>query len=163
MVSGSIDSGLFYKAIVVTLSATQLFSRLVCPCLYSNCTLKLGLEWAMMESQDSSVDFSRSRSLWAMIRTVLLVWWGCNLDGIMRVQLCLFLCRPMNYSPTGFSAHGIFQANTGVGCHCLLPIFLTQGSNPRLLHLRHWQAGSLPLAPPGNYKLDGRERMRTWG
>ena len=24
----------------------------------------------------------------------------------------------------------------------------TQGSNPRLLHLLHWQAGSLPLAPP---------------
>ena len=28
-------------------------------------------------------------------------------------------------------------------------IFLTQGSNMRLLHLLHWQAGSLPLAPPG--------------
>ena len=25
----------------------------------------------------------------------------------------------------------------------------TQGSNPRLLHLLHWQVGSLPLAPPG--------------
>ena len=39
--------------------------------------------------------------------------------------------------------------NTGVGCHALLQgIFLTQGSNPYLLHLPHWQAGSLPLAPP---------------
>ena len=28
-------------------------------------------------------------------------------------------------------------------------IFLTQGSNPHLLCLLHWQAGSLPLAPPG--------------
>ena len=28
-------------------------------------------------------------------------------------------------------------------------IFLSQGSNPHLLHLLHWQAGSLPLAPPG--------------
>ena len=28
-------------------------------------------------------------------------------------------------------------------------IFLTQGSNPYLLRLLHWQAGSLPLAPPG--------------
>ena len=26
---------------------------------------------------------------------------------------------------------------------------MTQGSNPHLLHLLHWQAGSLPLAPPG--------------
>ena len=38
---------------------------------------------------------------------------------------------------------------TGVCCHALLRgIFPTQGSNLRLLHLLHWQAGSLPLAPP---------------
>ena len=44
--------------------------------------------------------------------------------------------------------------NTGVGCHVLLQgIFLTQGSNPCLLHLLHWQAGSLPLAPPGKPML----------
>ena len=35
-------------------------------------------------------------------------------------------------------------------CHALLQgIFLTQGSNPRLLPLLHWHMGSLPLAPPG--------------
>ena len=40
--------------------------------------------------------------------------------------------------------------NTGVGSHVLLQgIFLTQGSNPHLLHLLHWQAGSLPLVPAG--------------
>ena len=40
--------------------------------------------------------------------------------------------------------------NTGVGCHALLQgIFPTQGSNPHLLHVLHWQVGSLPLAPPG--------------
>ena len=40
--------------------------------------------------------------------------------------------------------------NLGVGCHALLQgIFPTQGSNPCLLHLLHWQAGSLPLVPPG--------------
>ena len=37
-----------------------------------------------------------------------------------------------------------------MGCHVLLQgIFPTQGSNPRLLCLLHWQPGSLPLAPPG--------------
>ena len=37
--------------------------------------------------------------------------------------------------------------NTGVDCHFLLKgIFLTQGLNPRLLHLLHWQADSLPLS-----------------
>ena len=40
--------------------------------------------------------------------------------------------------------------NTGVGCHFLLQgIFPPQGSNLALLHLLHWQVGSLPLAPPG--------------
>ena len=40
--------------------------------------------------------------------------------------------------------------NTGVGCHALLQaIFPIQGSNPCLLRLLHWQAGSLPPAPPG--------------
>ena len=39
--------------------------------------------------------------------------------------------------------------NTGVGCHFLLKgIFLTQGSNPHLLCLLHWQVDSLPLVPP---------------
>ena len=37
--------------------------------------------------------------------------------------------------------------NTGVGGHFLLQgIFLTQGSNPRLLCLLHWQVDSLPLS-----------------
>ena len=36
-----------------------------------------------------------------------------------------------------------------MGCHALLQgIFLTQGSNPCLLCLLHWQAGSLPLTLP---------------
>ena len=40
--------------------------------------------------------------------------------------------------------------NTGVGCHALLQgIFPTHGWNPCLLRLLPWQAGSLPLAPPG--------------
>ena len=57
------------------------------------------------------------------------------------LQPVRFLC------PWGFPGK-----NSGKGCHLLPPrIFPTQGSNPRLLHLLHphWQAGSLPLAPPG--------------
>ena len=42
--------------------------------------------------------------------------------------------------------------NTGTGCHFLLEgIFLTQGSNPRLLHQ---QAGSLPLSHQGSPYLE---------
>ena len=40
--------------------------------------------------------------------------------------------------------------NIGVGCHALFQgIFPTQGSNLCLLCLLHWEAGSLPLVPPG--------------
>ena len=44
--------------------------------------------------------------------------------------------------------------NTRVGCHVFLQgIFPTQGLNPRHISLLHWQAGSLPLAPPGKHIL----------
>ena len=37
--------------------------------------------------------------------------------------------------------------HTGVGCHfCLWGIFSTQGLNPHILHLLHWQVDSLPLS-----------------
>jgi len=49
---------------------------------------------------------------------------------------------------------GFSGENTGVGCHVLLQrVFLTQGSNPCLLHLLHWQAGSLQLTHQGSPKL----------
>ena len=37
----------------------------------------------------------------------------------------------------------------GVAMHSSRGIFLIQGWNPCLLYLLHWQAGSLPLVPPG--------------
>ena len=68
------------------------------------------------------------------------------------LQSCLTPCNPTDCSPPGSSVHGDSPGkNTGVDGHALLQgIFLTQGSNPgSLLGLLHWQAGSLPLAPPG--------------
>jgi len=57
-------------------------------------------------------------------------------------------CDPMDCSPPGSSVHGIPQARILEWlCHFLRQgIFPTQGSNPRLLCLLHWQADSLPLA-----------------
>ena len=50
-------------------------------------------------------------------------------------QSCLTLCDPMDYSLSGSSVPGIFQAR--VDCHFLLQgIFLTQDSNPGLLPCR---------------------------
>ena len=67
------------------------------------------------------------------------------------LQSCLTLFNHMDCSPPGSFVHGILQKKkTGVGCHALFQgIFQTPGSNPCLLCLLPWQAGSLPLAPPG--------------
>ena len=78
---------------------------------------------------------------------------GIHLYVCMRaksLQSCPTLCDPMDCSPPGSSVQGDSPGkNTGVGCHALLQgIFPTQGSNPRLLHFLHWQAGSLTLVPP---------------
>ena len=62
--------------------------------------------------------------------------------------------------------------NTGVGRHALLQgIVPTQGSNPHLFCLLHWQAGSLPRAPPEEptkhkmtlYILSLRQRLQSEG
>ena len=62
-------------------------------------------------------------------------------------QLCPTVCCPMECRP--LCPWHFPGKNTGVGCHFLLPgIFPTQGSNPRFLHLLHWQADSLTVVPP---------------
>ena len=71
--------------------------------------------------------------------------------ALKSLQLCPTLCNLMDCSPPGSSVHGDSPGkNTGVGCHALLQgIFPTQGLNPRLSCLLHWQAGSLSLVLPG--------------
>ena len=70
------------------------------------------------------------------------------------------LCQVVLQSCPTLRPHGLWPArllcpwdspgkNAGADCHALLQgIFPTQGSNLHLLHLLHWQAGSLPLTPP---------------
>ena len=93
-------------------------------------------------SEDTGADpsFPASRMLQARVPS----------GGSMRTALLLssgrsVVCDPTDWSPPGFSVHGIFPGkNTGMGCHSLLQaIFPTQGPNPRLLH---GQADSSPLS-----------------
>ena len=81
----------------------------------------------------------------------------------MSFQSYLTLCHSMVYNLPGSSVHGILQAkNIGVGCHAFhQEIFPTQGSNLRLLHLLHWQVGSLPQAPPGKLLGCEKNKQRT--
>ena len=76
---------------------------------------------------------------------------GCWRHPCSITQPCPTLCDPMDCSLPGSSVHGDATGkNAAVGCHFLLQeILLTQGSNPHLLHLLHWQVPSLPLVPPG--------------
>ena len=71
------------------------------------------------------------------------------------LQSCLTFCHPMDCSLPDSSIHGILQARVleWAAIFLLQGIFLTQGSNLRLLGLLNWQADSLPLVPPG--KLEG--------
>ena len=64
--------------------------------------------------------------------------------------LCLTLYNPMDQSARILCPWDSPGKDTGVGCCALLQgVFSTQGLNPHLLHLLHWQAGSLPQAPSG--------------
>ena len=67
-------------------------------------------------------------------------------------QSCPTLCNPMDYSPPGSSVLEEWNfpgKNIGVGFHFLLQgLFLTQGSNPGLLHCRQTL---LPFEPPGKW------------
>ena len=76
---------------------------------------------------------------------------------------CPPLCAHMNGSPPGSPVHGDSPGkNTGVSCHSLLQgTFLTQGLNPLLLCLRHWQMGSSPQAPP--WKHCGKDSTGNTG
>ena len=65
----------------------------------------------------------------------------------------------MGCSPPGSSVHGILRARTleQVATSYSRGSSLTQGSNPCLLHLLHWQANSLPLVLPGKPKRTPRK------
>ena len=78
---------------------------------------------------------------------------------------------PYELQPTRlFSPWDSPGKNTGVDWHVLLQgIFPTQGLNTCLLCLLHWQAGSLPLAPPGKPQtmstegqLLARQPLSSW-
>ena len=68
-------------------------------------------------------------------------------------QLCPTLGNSMDCRLHGSSFHGIFQAKilAWAATSFSRGNFSTQESNPCLLHLLHWQANSLPLAPSGKH------------
>ena len=67
------------------------------------------------------------------------------------LQSWLTLCNPVDHSLPSSSVQKFSRQEN---FHFLLQgIFPTQGSKRCLLRLLHWQAGSLPLVPPGKPKI----------
>ena len=86
--------------------------------------------------------------IWQALRIILLSTLGRKVESEVA-QLCRTLCDLMDYSLLGSSVHEILQ--TRILEWVAMP-FSRGSSQPRsrcLLCLPHWQAGSLPLMPPG--------------
>ena len=78
-----------------------------------------------------------------------------------RVRVCLTLCNPIDYSPSGSPVHGVFQAKI-LKCFAISYSSLPNpGIEPESLCLQFWQADSLPLVPPG--KPTVYKRHDLWG
>ena len=79
------------------------------------------------------------------------------------VQLCATLWLPTRL----FCPWDSPSKNSREGCHFVLHgIFLTHELKPSLLHLLHWQAGSLPRVPPGKPPPDLNRKLIccfVWG
>ena len=73
-----------------------------------------------------------------------------GIEGVLYVTSLQTGLTLQSYGPAMLLCPFDFPGkNTGVGCCALLQgIFPSQKSNPWLLHLLHWQAGSLPLVLP---------------
>ena len=85
----------------------------------------------------------------------------CVLSYLSNVQLC---ATPDSVASQGSSVHGILQARI-LECVAMpssgdLP---DPGIEPTSLCLLHWQAGSLPLAPPGKPEWTIDDAKPTWG
>ena len=78
-------------------------------------------------------------------------------DACSVARSCLTLCNPMDCGPPGSSVHGLLQARIldRTAISLSRGIFLTQGSNPGLLHLFHWQEGS-------SSRGSSRPRIEPW-
>ena len=117
--------------------------------------------WLFALTLSSSLLLISGSSSWLHVRDTCpdcaanqLLHWSPSLQLSMLAcaQSCLTLCNPMDCSLPGSSVLGIFQARIleWVAISSSRWSSQTRDQLPCLLHLLHWQADSLPLAPPGN-------------
>ena len=118
-----------------------------------------GACWAIWNLRPQSMHLYGWRTqwcTWAFRETVTSHLTHTNLFCATAVcsKSCPIFCEPMDCSLPVSSVHGIFQARILEWVSISFSrgsIFPTQGSNPPLLVLLHWQADSLPLAHLGSH------------
>ena len=109
-------------------------------------TVRISLWWNWLAHRRPLVSMGLGDSLSSLIPVGLNHTWYI-LSYFSPVWLFATLWTIACQAPCPWDSPG---KNTGVGSHFLLQgIFPNQGLNPCLLSLVHWQAASLPLAPPG--------------
>ena len=99
-------------------------------------------------------------------------WWLMEYSRVKITKSRLFVLSCLVVTlwlwPTRFLYPWDFPGrNFGVGCHLLLQrIFPTQGSNPCLFHLLHWQASTSPLchlwSPTKSRLLNPKRANTSW-
>ena len=126
---------------------------------------EIGIPWKLNRIRPPHTKASWPLCITGQSHQVLILV-GKFLCGYAVAQLCLSLCNPMDCSLPGLLCPWSFPGkNTGVGCHFLLQgVFLTQGSNPCLLILLHWQVDCVPPCHLGSpIWEDGNSKHRIQG
>ena len=100
--------------------------------------------WPSFSTSEKEVECpEKYRYLWG--RSSLHAHMTMEWMNAKSLQSCPTHCNPIaHHAPLSM---GFSRQEYWVGCHFLLQgIFSTQGLNPCVLHLLHWQMDSLPLA-----------------
>ena len=109
-----------------------------------------GIWWAIIHE----VVKSWTRSKWISMHARILSY-----INTVRLCMCMLGCVWLSETPrivlTGLlSLWNFLGKNNRMGCHFLLQgTFLTQGLNPHVLCLLHWQANALPLCRLGSHNI----------
>ena len=106
----------------------------------------LTLAWWFKTSQNSRGSWKSPSPLWWTLTSLNLP--QSKYHGICVSNACMHTITSVMSDSLQLCPSDSPGKNTGVGCRAYLQgIFPTQGSNPCLIRLLHWQEGSLPPVP----------------